>query len=105
MNADMFGWRHCPECPEGDSEWPAECFDAERGMCKACAHANPRRVRRPCARCGRTVETLDRVAEPKCRPCRGTLRGLATPHRRAKKRAWDRRNYQRTKRATYARAA
>lgn len=93
MSDDLFGWRHCAGC---DEDWPPECFDAEREMCRACAHENPRRVRRPCSSCGRKVETLDRVAAPQCRPCRRSRANLSIPHRRARKRRYDRRRYQRT---------
>lgn len=92
------GWNHCTECPEDEGDWPTECFDLDRGMCHACAHEHPRRMRRPCSRCQRTVHTLDRVETVLCQPCRRQLRGLRTPQKRAAERKRARRYYQRKKR-------
>lgn len=94
MTSDLFGWNLCMECGE---EWPPACYDADRAMCRACAHENPRKVRKPCTGgCGRRVQTLDRVAAPMCTPCRRRRHTTRT----AKRRAYERRRYQTLKRAS-----
>ena len=86
----------CPMCPDADNIWDASVWDPERGMCQACAREHPRRVRRKCSgKCGRTVETLDNVEAPMCRPCRHRLGNLKIPHKRVARRRYDRRRYQR----------
>lgn len=98
MTLDLFEHR-CPECPPEDNCWPDECWNRERGMCTACAHEKPKRVRRPCSSCDRKVETLDRVKHPRCRACKRRLANLSIPHRRSERRKKDRRRYQVQKRA------
>lgn len=96
MSTDLFGWLVCVEC---DEDWPPECYNAARGMCKACAHENPRKVRKPCTGgCGRRVITNDRVVAPMCTPCR-RKRHTA---KEAKRRQYERRRYQKQKRARFA---
>lgn len=42
-----------------------------------------RRVRKPCVRCRRAVQTQAKVVAPKCRPCRRSLRNLELQRYRA----------------------
>lgn len=98
MSALLFGWFLCTKCQPAE-EWPSDCYDHERGMCRACAHDNPRKVRKDCTGgCGRRVITLDRVERPLCTSCRRRKHGAKA----ARRRAYERTRYQRQKRQVAA---